>query len=281
MSDPFAARLRRLKDAPPPQPFPAADEVRRRGRRRARRQAVAAAGVTCLVIVTVGVTLASMRPQPAPRPAGPATASPTGPSTAAGSISPVPAGPAPTSVQPGLLLHASDLPGGGWAPAGSELFAGPDLWYWADACAQYRSADYPSLRRQVDVGTASYTSGSRRVDEIVELYPAGWGTRNLADVGKVVTTCAGQPPSPRSRQSPAPAVRTVIGTGLAGDESVLVRVEQYAYDGETIAPAPALVLLVAVVRVADAVATVVLPGWATREDARTIAAAAAGRLTRR
>jgi hypothetical protein len=53
----------------------------------------------------------------------------------------------------------------------------------------------------------------------------------------------GPPPSPGSHQVPPPTVYTVIGTGLAGDESMLVRVEQYAHADDTIGPTPVVSLV--------------------------------------
>jgi hypothetical protein len=284
MSDPLATRLRRACEQPPPAPFAPAEAVRLRGRQRARRQALLAASVTGLLLIGGGVALASVRaPQAAP-PGSPPTASSASsapsPRASGGAGSPPVPGPALTAVAPGMLLQRSDLPAGRWAPAGSELIQGPDRWWWYGACPQYRSADYPSLRRQLDVETVSYASGTRRTSEIVELYPAGWGARNLADVRDVLGTCAGRPPAAGSRQTPPPAVRTVVDTGIAGDESLLVREEQYAFAGETIATSPAVTSLVAVVRVGELVATVIAPLGATPDDARALARAAATRLAR-
>jgi hypothetical protein len=189
------------------------------------------------------------------------------------------AGPAPTTIDPGLMLQLADLPGTGWTPGSAEPIENADKWYWAEACAGYRSADYPSLRQQLDVEVVSFTSGSRRITEVVALYRPGFGAQNLADVRRLLTTCTGTRPSPGSRQVPPPAIYTIIGTGLAGDESMLVRVEQYAYAGETIGPTP-VVWLVAEVRVGDRVATLLPPTDATADSVRPLAQAAAARLAR-
>jgi hypothetical protein len=117
----------------------------------------------------------------------------------------------------------------------------------------------------------------RRVTEVVELYPAGWGARNLTDVRRVTTACSGSRPSSGSRQVPPPVVYTIIGTDLSGDESILVQVEQYAFAGETIDLTP-VVWLVAVVRVGDGVATVLPPLDSTPDSVRSLARAAAARL---
>jgi hypothetical protein len=175
------------------------------------------------------------------------------------------------------MLQPADLPGTGWTSDDAEPVEGPDMWYWAQACPDYSGTDYPSLSQQVDVRVVSYTDGLRRVTEVVELYPAGWGTRNLTDVRRVLTACTGSRPSPGSRQVPPPVVYTIVGTDLAGDESLLVQVEQYAFAGETIGPSP-VVWLVAVVRVGDGVATVLPPMDSTPDSVRPLARAAATRL---
>jgi hypothetical protein len=89
-------------------------------------------------------------------------------------------------------------------------------------------------------------------------------------VQRVLTTCAGQPPSPGSRQTPPPAVRTALGASFASDESLLVEERLPAFDGDTIGPSPGVTRLLALVRVGDLVATVLAPQGATPDDAREL-----------
>ncbi|HET8661427.1 MAG TPA: hypothetical protein VFM55_20820 [Micromonosporaceae bacterium] len=272
-----------LRGQQPPAPFAPAELVRRRGRRRAHRQALAA-GVVVLAVAGAGTGLLALsdRPDGSVGPAPLGTSAPGGPTTtgspgipespaptASGGPGPTPR-PASTEVTEALLLQRADLGPGSWTRFQPELFEGPDTWLWSDACAGYRSSDYPSLPRQVDVRTVGYRSSQNTVAEVVELYRSGSGAANLSDVRAVVAFCAAATPPP----GVAPSRFTIVGAGIAGDESLLVKHEAWYYEGETVAPTP-FVTYIAVVRVGDLVATV-----RAQDEAfvRTLALKAAARL---
>lgn len=272
-----------LRGQQPPAPFAPAELVRRRGRQRTHRQALAA-GAAVLAVAGTGTGLLALSDRPdgsvGPAPLGTSTSggpavtgSPgvTGPPvpTASGSPGATPR-PVLTAVPEAFLLQRADLGPGSWTRFQPELFEGPDPWLWSDACAGYRSSDYPSLRRQVDVRTVGYRSGQETVAEVVELYRAGAGAASLADVRKVVAFCAAATPSP----GVAPSRFTIIGAGIAGHESLLVKHEAWYYQGETVAPTP-FVTYIAVVRVDDLVATV---RGQDEASVRTLALKAAARL---
>jgi hypothetical protein len=219
-----------------------------------------------------------------PRPAPPGPEPTTSPSTSTSQPSPRPSGPAPTAVTSGMFLAPDDLPGGPWTrPPEFEGLTGPDPWYWdqTDVCPAYHSADYPSLRQQLDLHVVGYTNGTAGFSELVAVYRPGWGTQQVNDVLHVVTRCGGQRPSPGQRPQRAGTVWWLVEAGFAGDESVMVREESYGYSGNTVDPSPFVTDLVVVVRVGDVVATVRMPHTVTLDRARALAATAADRLTRR
>jgi hypothetical protein len=178
-------------------------------------------------------------------------------------------------VPPEWLLSADDLGPGEWAPPGSDPFElenGP--WIWRNRCVvegTYEEAvtEFPSLQRRRDIELVVWEdtalAGSRlRVKETVELFDPGVAAANLADVAAAVAACD---------ESPGEELLwTVIDGDLAGDESLLVQEAWVDPTDGTEFPRE----YYAVVRVADAVATVMT----TDEDlAREVALRAADRLS--
>lgn len=280
MSDEIDLLFHRLRGQRPPGPFAAPEAVRRRGRQRSQHQALAA-GLAVVAMAGGGgaglASVASVDRSVTPSP----TVAPTAPS-ASPSTMPLPsitpsASPSPTTdpsatALPGpgdlstRMLRPADLGPGSWRPRQpQEPFEG-DLWHWTSACSAYDSADYPSLRRQADLDVTGFAAGasleSPYVFEHVHRYAAGWGPRALDDVRRAVRVCP-NPPDPR---------RTVVRTGFAGDEALLVR-EEFAPVG-----APPFVTLTAVVRVGDLVATVMFSPDRDERYAQSVATAAAQRL---
>ena len=176
------------------------------------------------------------------------------------------------------MLQPSDLGAGHWQRINGERFSG-DPWIFSDLCPAYRTDDYPALRHQLAARTAAFTDdgavypdSTRTVGEDVARYEPGWGARSLDDVREVLSRCGTASPSP----GVAPSVYRLVATNLAGDESLLIRVESFYYDGETIASRP-LIGYQAVVRVGDLVATVT---WSADDPdyVRGLAQRAAARL---
>lgn len=270
--------LGQLRGQQPPAPFAPAELVRRRGRQRNHRQALTA-GAAVLAVAGAGAGVFALpdRPNgpeplasPSPVPVSPASPSPVSPSAApTPSVAPRPTF---TAVLPAFLLQPADLGPGSWSKFSPEVFEGPEPWYWSDACPGYDSSDYRSLPRQRDVEVIGYRSGQDTVVEVVELYAPGYGAASLADVRALIAFCAAATPPPGT----APNRNTIVGTGFAGDESILVKHEAWFYQGETIAPDP-FISYVAVVRVGDLVATVRAQKGG-EEYIRTLAVKAAARL---
>jgi hypothetical protein len=274
MSDPLDALFDQLRRQPPLVAFAPPELVRRRGRQRAHRQALAGAGAV-LAVVGVGVGGLPWLVDPDRGPAG-ETASPSvGVSATPGPT----ASPAarPTDVPLAVMLRPADLGAGAWTPLHPEgVFKGEERWYWADWHAGYRTADYPSRRHQVAQRVVRYESDKPAiVEEIVERYDPGWGSRNMTDVRTVVAK-SGATPYARPGAG-APLRHTIIGRGFAGDESLLVEQKSWSFDGSTAIPR-SQIQVIAVVRVGDLVATVIPPVGAEPEMARTLAAAAAAHL---
>jgi hypothetical protein len=268
MSDPFEVLFDGLRGQRPPTPFAPAAVVRRRGRQRANRQAVSI-GVAVLVATGLGaggvVTALGGSEEPvAPPPVLPAA------STAA-----VPSPPTETARLP--LLTAEDLPDIGWREDVSSLLEGQWLWSGAEPwCPEYRDEDFSSVRRRVNVDVVSWIREAvplQRVDQLLELYEPGAAVANLEEVRALIELCSRRP-SPGDQV--APTYYEIEDTGFAGDESLLVREEQYMFDeNDDIVPAGEP-RYVAVVRVGDAVTSIQLLNLP--DDARTIAQRAAGRL---
>jgi hypothetical protein len=295
MSDELDRMFEGLRGRRPPQSFAVPEAIRRRGRQRTQHQ-VLAAGLAVVAVAgagtgwavnlgpvdpgpTPGATRSTAAPSPTPRvPSSPTpsapSASPTAPATRTRT-------PVSTDLS-ALMLRVEDLGPGTWRRGNPyEPFSG-DLWAWdlSAECPAYRTADYPSLRQQVDLAYASWETSPPAtpfVGEHVHRYRPGWGPRTLDDVRRVLATCPGASPPPSIPGGPVPTRRTIVDTGFAGDESLLIRAEVWRYDGETIAKEP-LANLIAVVRVGDLVATVFFSVDRDEQYARTVAEAAANRL---
>jgi hypothetical protein len=287
MSDRFDVAFEVLRGQRPPAPFAPAEAVRRRGRQRTIRQGLVVVAAV-LAVSGVGAGWAVGRSEGGPSPVPPASShsptvtpsrppGPPAPSGSAGIGTPSPTG---TGLAGGFLRPA-DLGTGSWQPvSGAEPFESADRWYWANLCPAYRSADYPSLRAQLNVNTTGYRDGARFVHEHVHRYAAGKGGTALDDVRRVVTKCAGPgaPPTSPRPDGTIPGRYTVLDSGFAGDGALLVREERWGYDaGGKIAEKP-YTRLIAVVRVGDLVATVLLSPERDGAAAHTLATIAADRL---
>lgn len=265
MPDTLEALFERLRTVEPPAPYAPAHDIRRQGRRQAYRHRMALGGAA-LAVGAIGagtaVVAAGGGPGPSPAPVPP-TASPSG--APAPSITPTP--PVRPSRPPGgRLLQPSDLGGTGWQPlVGAEVIQNPDRWGSGGLC-DYDSAAYPSLPHQTDVDVIAWLSPGATVTEVVEVYAAGWGARNMTDVRSVVAAC-----DAATTTGPGSTRFRVESTAFAGDEAVLVRVEMTPFD------APVVVSYLAIVRVGDSVATINVytddPAYA-----QTVAQRAAARL---
>ncbi|HEX2773643.1 MAG TPA: hypothetical protein VHN18_14600 [Micromonosporaceae bacterium] len=285
MSDDFESLFHRLRGQRPPHPFAVPEAIRRRGRQRSQHQALAA-GLTVVALAagtgwaaTFGPVDRSTDPGPASITTAPASPSPSPLPTRTPPRSPAPSattGPSATALPgPGDLssrmLRPADLGPGSWRPRPPvDSFDGPDLWHWTSACPAYDSADYPSLRRQEDLDVTGFATGttmdSPYVFEHVHRYAVGWGPRALDDVSRAVPVCVDAPQAIR---------RSIVATGFAGDEALLIREEFPAVGAEP------FVTLAAVVRVGDLVATVLFSPDRDEQYARNVAAAAANRLAGR
>jgi hypothetical protein len=259
-----------LRGQQPPAPFAPAALVRRRGRQRAHRQALTASAAV-LAVAGAGVgTLASVAGPPDPPVMSPPPSSEsasTSPSAPASSFAKV----EPTIVPSDALLGRADLGPGEWEKLDGEIFEGSDIWFWADACPAYVAGRYESLVHRPRLATVHWAKPGTSVTEIIDSFEAGWGPRNLADVRAVLDLCASAPP-PTDR---APTRYEVVATDFAGDESLLVKISQYYYDGETIAPAP-FVTYMSVIRIGDTVVTVHSSG--SEEYARSLAERSVAKL---
>lgn len=262
MSDDLGSVFAPLRSQAPPVPFAAAETVRRRGRQRARRQLALAAGAVLAVTGTgAGVALAVTDPagDPVP-PAATATADAT----------------PPPAVQPGWLLSAEDLGPGQWHTGWETDWDG---WPVPPGWPPQRCFDigFP-LPTSVDQEVVTWADGAVRgeapaawVEQVVELFAPGTGEAALGELREAVARCA----------DPAEAADTrftIVDSGFAGDESLLVRQADHDYRGERVA-----VTHLALVRVGDAVATI--RGYAERSGAdpaylRELAQRSADRLGR-
>jgi hypothetical protein len=270
MSDPFDALFEGLRGQRPPSPFAPPTAVRRRGRQRANRQAVSI-GVAVFAVTGLGaggiVTAFGQSETPPVPPASPPTTveSPT-----------VTESPALTEVPEEWLLTAEDL-GTGWREDTGEFVQGP--WYWDGAepwCPEYRIEDYPSVEQRVDFTFRGWARQGEalleRVDQLVELFEPGAGVTSLDDVRAFIELCSRRP---ADGDEVAPTFYEIEENGFAGDESLLIRVEQYQFNGENIELAGELEY-VAVVRVGDAVTTIRFLN--VPDDMQQIAQRAADRL---
>ncbi|WP_422733649.1 hypothetical protein ACN26Y_25485 [Micromonospora sp. WMMD558] len=253
MSDQLDTLFAGMRGARPPADFAAAEQVRRRGRQRTRRTALAA-GAGVLAVTTaaagLGATAWPSRPDGVAPPAGP-TPTATVPAPTPPTPTPSPSRPGPTGDAAGLL-QPDELGPGTWRPFEAEQIQNPDMWFWGfwdGICAAYRSNQFPSLPHQDSVETVAYRSGdgdaATSAFQIVERYETGWGDENLTDVRAAVDRCG-------EAASDGPAIRvTVVDTGIAGDESLLLKQEQTPADSTE-----PQIDHIAVVRVGDIVTTV-------------------------
>jgi hypothetical protein len=237
MPDTLDVLFERLRAVQPPAPYAPAHEIRRRGRRRSYRHRLAMGGAA-LAVGGIGagtvIVAAGGGPGPAPTPVPTASQSPSPSPTIR-----------PTRPPGGRLLQPSDLGGTGWERLeGAEVIQNADTWGSGNLC-DYDSADYPSLPRQIDVDVIAWLSPGATVTEVVEVYEAGWGARNMVDVRAVVAACESA-----ATTGPGSTRFLVESTDFAGDEAVLVRIEATPFD------APVVVSYRAMVRVGDRVATV-------------------------
>jgi hypothetical protein len=282
MSNQFDSRFEPLRGQSPPVPFAPAAAVRRRGRQRAHRQAVSV-GVAVLAVAGLGgggLAVATGLPGPGPVvPTGPALTGPalTGPALTGSPVPPSPTTPAVTAIPAEWLLTQDDLAGEGWVETTHELFDSDPPWYWGSVCEALGIEDNSSsLRQRLDLETASWVNDERpvrlRVDQVVELFerPEVAAT-NLDDVRRVLDRCSWTP-SPGADQ--AGTGFHILAEDLAGDESMLVEVRHYFFEGETIAPEP-LLGFVAVIRVSGTVTTLISED---QQMVRDLARVAAGRL---
>jgi len=274
MQDPLDALVDRVRGQRPPVAFAPPELIRRRGRQRTHRQALAGAvAVLALAGLSGGLPwLVDLN-----RPAG-ETASSSMSADASATLGPTAAATAGgTDVSPTVMLRPTDLGIGTWTPLTPDGgFKGEDRWYWASLHAGYHPRDYPSRSHQVGQRVVRY-EGDRQaaVEELVERYEPGWAAHNLADIRAVVAKSGA---TPYARPGAGGALRhTIIETGFAGDESLLIEQKPWSFNGSTKVPGSD-VQLIAVVRVGDLVATVI-PGIGVKpEVARALAVTAAVRL---
>jgi hypothetical protein len=277
MSDPLDALFDQLRSQRPPAAFAPPELVRRRGRQRAHRKALAV-GFAVLAIAGIGGGLPWLldldhTPDPAVETASPSV-SVDGSATPEPTTSPTTG---PTDVPSIVMLRPADLGVGTWTPLSPEgVFKGEERWYWADLHAGYRAEDYPSRRHQIGQRVVRY-EGDRQatVEEIVERYDTGWGSRNVTDIQAVVAKSGATPYAPPG--AGAALRHTIIETGFAGDESLLIEQKPWNFNGSTTIPRP-VIQLIAVVRVGDLVATVIPRIGAEPDVARTLAVTAAAHL---
>jgi len=280
MSDKLDSLFDHVRGVNPPAAFAPADQVRRRGRQRSHRKALAA-GCAVFAVTAVAAGVGTGWPLRSGQDVTPAD--PTATDTATGTPT---AAPAPTGIPAALMLAPADLGPGTWQEFTPEVHEHKDLWYWAELCAAYGSARFPSLAHQLSVQTVGYADGGQvrtpgpevvgarsTVIEIVERYAAGRGASNLDDVRSVIALCGTATPPPGE----APRRYTIVDSDFAGEESVLVKIELWGFQGATVPPDPTLVDYAAVVRVGDLVATV-QSSTQGADRVRTLAERAAARL---
>lgn len=151
------------------------------------------------------------------------------------------------------LLSPSDFGESGWrvdsgVPSSDWAFAMPH-------CAAYDAASYPAQQHRDRVLTRAFVHPLRTASETVEIFAAGWATRSLDDVRRVVDACTRyeygehSPGAPGFRES-----HRIVDSGFAGDESVLVRTDRVNVPGK------AYTRYTAVVRRDDRVVTLAVVG---------------------
>jgi hypothetical protein len=232
MSDPLDELFLGLRNQPPPTSFVGPAAVRRRGRHRTQRSAVAAGAAVLVVGAVVGVSTVPSRtsgPPPTPLTSG-------SPLSSAGAAD--------------AVLRPGDLGPGDWRAVSGELFEGP-LWFWANLC-NAPELGTSTLDHQLWLDTVYYGNGQPGVFvAVVERYEPGFAARNVDDARAAVARC-------RFGEF------TVVDTGFAGDQSMLVHQDPDRY--------------IAVVRVGDLVATVLGAVGRDATVVRSLASTAASRL---
>lgn len=181
----------------------------------------------------------------------------------AADLGPTPSAGAP-EVPEDALLQPVDLPGPDWAagpgPAPRWLFA-------FDYCPAYREADYPARARQVAARDGFYgASDDRTVIHVVERFEAGWAARVFEEIRRVVTACGRY--DYRTGNAGFTERLSVLATGFAGADSILVHVVQVSLGGETHAR------YLAAARRGELVATVAAAGLGAAEVQRLVQRAA-------
>jgi hypothetical protein len=270
MSDQINVLFDRLRGAQPPAPFAPASAIRRRGRERRHRRALAAGTAAFTVAgLAVGVPWIMDLDQDG-RP--PASVTPT---TTAPGRSPTSAAP---SIGPGvpetLMLRPAEVGPGVRVEEIDDLGPnGPD-WRWGEimrGCRAYRAADYPAQRTRTDARVLAYArGGGAAAIELVERFPADRSRAAFDEVLSLLGRCPGLSTTERE------VTFTIIGTDVAGDDSVLVRADTTFIGAVPPDPERRTDFYLAV-RVGEFIATLDVYA-ATESQARDLGRAAAARL---
>ncbi|MFC8618217.1 hypothetical protein ACFT9M_17635 [Micromonospora purpureochromogenes] len=222
------------------------DQVRRRGRQRIRRTRIAAglASVVAVAVVAGGVAALAGGRDAAPLPVTPGTGSPTPTSTPSTDPGPTrspsapsrpddasPSRPPQTSSRPttsaadpaiptAAMLQNGDGPSG-YRVAGGDIDGDWNLAFSAAGCAR---ADHPLFRLDARAERGRRLSGGpdRMVLQRVERLSPRDADRYLGLVRDRVDSCGGES-----------VTLTVVASGFAGEESVLVRA-RYTSGGEAL-----------------------------------------------
>ncbi|MEH0822001.1 MULTISPECIES: hypothetical protein [unclassified Micromonospora] len=226
------------------------EQVRRRGRQRTRRTRIAAslASVVAVAVVAGGVAALAGGPDAAPLPVTPGTGSPTPTSTPTSTPSTTPgpnrspsapsrpdgassSRPPQTSSRPTTAAADPAIPTAamlqnGDGPAGYRV-SGGDIdgdWNLAFSAAGCTRADHPLFRLDARAERGRRLSGGpdRMVLQRVERLSSRDADRYLGLVRDRVDSCGG-----------GSVTLTVVASGFAGEESVLVRA-RYTSGGESL-----------------------------------------------
>lgn len=112
-------------------------------------------------------------------------------------------------------------------PSADWAFAMPD-------CAAYDAASYPAQQHRSAVRARTFVHQQRSVTERVETFAPGWAARSIDDVRQVVAACtryeygSHSPGAPGFRES-----HTIVDSGFAGDESILVKTDRLEVPGKS------------------------------------------------
>jgi hypothetical protein len=135
-------------------------------------------------------------------------------------------------------------------------------------CVLYDATEYAAQRHRVAVRAQRYVRGrGRAVTVTVERFATGWAARSMADVQRVLETCARYEYS--DKQTEFLDSHTVTASSYAGDESLLVESTRIA------PPGPTVLTYTAVVRRGELVATVAGSGVSAEEISRLVGRLAA------